>query len=428
MSLTGELIDLVWDKPVQPADLSSACSYVLDAMACAVAAPGTRAGRILAGWAAEDGGSGVLADTFRVAGLVHVLEIDDLHRGSVTHPGCVVVPGAWSVARSLGRDGRSFLTAVLRGYEVMARVGASVGPSHYRLWHNTATCGPFGGAAAAGSLWDLDREQLVWGLGNAGTQASGLWEFLADGSMSKPLHAARAAAAGVTSAGLARRGFSGPARVLEGDRGFYRAMCPDPCPERLAEDPEGPWALRCTSIKPWPSCRHTHPAIHAALELHEAVGDAPARRVMVETYDAALALCDRMEPASEADAKFSLQYCVLTALREGAVDFASFSEETRRQYGRAGVEVRVGALPEFQAAYPDRWGARVTVELNGGERVTAERRACLGDPEMPMGEDDLKAKARLLLQHGGMGSEEAETFMARVLGLAEAEHLPPLPV
>ncbi|MDH3222902.1 MAG: MmgE/PrpD family protein [Gemmatimonadota bacterium] len=426
MSLTGDLIDLVWDKPVRPADLSAACSYVLDAMSCAVAARHTGTGQILAAWA-EEGGSGVLVDTFRVAGLVHVLEIDDLHRGSVTHPGCVVVPGAWAVARSLGRDGRSFLEAVLRGYEVMARVGASVGPAHYRLWHNTATCGPFGGAAAAGSLWDLDRERMVWSLGNAGTQASGLWEFLADGSMSKPLHAARAAEAGVTSAGLARRGFSGPAKVLEGERGFYRAMCPDPSPGRLGEDPKGPWALRCTSIKPWPSCRHTHPAIHAALELHQAVGAATVRGVTVETYEAALALCDRSEPASESDAKFSLQYCVLTALREGAVDLASFGEETRRRYGRGGTEVRVVASPEFQAGYPERWGARVTLELNGGERLTAERRACLGDPEMPVGEADLRAKARLLLQHGGMESEEAETFMAEVLGLAHAEHLPPLP-
>ncbi|NNF29646.1 MAG: MmgE/PrpD family protein [Gemmatimonadetes bacterium] len=427
MSLTADLVQSVWEKPVREEDLTTAAAYVLDALACAVGGRFTRAGRILSDWA-DERGSGLLTDASRVAGLVHVLEMDDLHRESVTHPGCVVVPAAWAVATAYGKSGRELLTAVLRGYEVMARIGASVGPDHYKIWHNTATCGPFGSAAAAGSLWGLDKERMVWALGNAGTQASGLWQFLEEGAMSKHLHAAHAAEAGVTSAALGRRGFSGPARILEGDRGFYRAMCPDPDPGRLEADPEAPWELVLTSIKPWPSCRHTHPAVDAGLELHSAVGDRPVGRIGIETYDAALALCDRARPTSEYEAKFSLQYCVAVAVRSGQVDLRAFGEEERRVYVESPPEVEVFATQEFREAYPDRWGARVTVELESGERVSAEREACLGDPEAPLGSEGLWDKALGLLVHGSMSPDGARAFAHAVQALPEAPLVPPFPV
>ena len=427
MSLTADLVQSVWHKPVREEDLGAAAAYVLDAVACAVGGRVTTAGRILGDWA-DERGTGVLTEASRVAGLVHVLEMDDLHRESVTHPGCVVVPAAWAVATADGRSGRELLTAVLRGYEVMARIGASVGPGHYRIWHNTATCGPFGSAAAAGSLWGLDADRMVWALGNAGTQAAGLWQFLDEGAMSKHLHAAHAAEAGVTSAALARRGFTGPARILEGDRGFYRAMCPDPDPGRLDADPDGPWELALTSIKPWPSCRHTHPAVDAALELHDAVADRAVGQIAIETYDAALALCDRVRPTSEYEAKFSLQYCVATAVRSGRVDLKAFGEEERGVYEGNPPEVRVSAVPEFREAYPDRWGARVMVELEGGERVSASRQACLGDPEAPLSAERMGEKALGLLVHGGMSPDEARAFAESVRELPEASLVPPLPV
>src|SRR5206468_1592437 len=118
-------------------------------------------------------------------GLSHIVEMDDVHRASVIHPAAVVVPAALAVAEQRNSSGRDFLAAVTLGYEVAIRIGEAVGKTHYFHWHNTSTCGVFGAAAAAGWLMGLSAEQLTWALGSAGTQANGLWEFIADGAMSK---------------------------------------------------------------------------------------------------------------------------------------------------------------------------------------------------------------------------------------------------
>jgi 2-methylcitrate dehydratase PrpD len=179
--------------------------------------------------------------------------MDDLHRASVTHPGCVVVPAALAIGLQTRCSGPALLDAILRGYEAVARIGMAVGPAHYRIWHSTATCGPFGAAMAAADLLGLDDSQTVHALGNAGTQSSGLWQFIETGAMSKHLHAGRAAEAGVTAAELAALGFTGPPAILEGAKGLFAGACPDADPDAVTRDPSAPWQLRATSIKPWPS-------------------------------------------------------------------------------------------------------------------------------------------------------------------------------
>lgn len=146
------------------------------------------------------------------------------------------------------------------------------GRRHYRIWHNTATCGPYGSAMAAASLLGLSEEQTVDALGNAGSQSAGLWEFLDTGAETKHLHAGRGAEVGVVAATQAAHGFTGAPTILEGPRGFFKATCPDPDTSPLVPDDSDPWQLHLTSIKPWPSCRHTHPAIDCALTLYQRVG------------------------------------------------------------------------------------------------------------------------------------------------------------
>ena len=175
-----------------------------------------------------------------MGGLTHILEVDDLHKASVVHPGCVVVPAAWSVASREGIRGRALLVAILKGFEATTRVGMAVGPAHYRIWHNTATCGPHGSAYAAASLIGLNPSAVLDALGNAGAQSSGLWQFLETGAMTKHLHAGRAAEAGVVAADLAGLGFTGPPAILEGKKGFFAAACPDAQPEIVTGNPDAP--------------------------------------------------------------------------------------------------------------------------------------------------------------------------------------------
>ncbi len=417
MSLTRDLVRLIGAKTISDADRAHAALFVLDTLACAVAGRGAPPARMLMTVAPPDRND-VARRAFLVGGLAHILEMDDLHRDSVTHPGSVVIPAAWTIAEDRNLGGRAFLDSVLAGYEACCRVGMAVGKAHYRVWHNTSTCGPFGAAMAAAKLIGLNEDETVWALGNAGTQSSGLWEFLATGAMSKHLHTARATESGVLAALLAKEGFTGPEKILEGEKGFFAGLCADPIPQAIAADPARPWELTKTSIKPWPCCRHTHPAIDAALELHAALNGAPIARVSVGAYRAAIDVCDRPDPQDPYSAKFSLQHTVAIALKDGLVNQASFDADARSRMVGERAKVSVAIDPKVDAAYPMAWGVEVAVETTDGRRLAASRQHAKGDPENPLAEHDLKAKARAMLLESGLSEARTDAFIASILDLA----------
>lgn len=423
-SLTASLAALIAARPIRADDCRAAALFTLDALANALAGRKTTAGAILLDWAsAEPLTTG--REAMLLGGLTHILEVDDLHRASVVHPGCVVVPAAYALAHRRDVRGHAFLAAVLRGFEACCRVGMAVGPAHYRIWHNTATCGPFGSAYAVGDLLGLDHAAMTHALGNAGTQSSGLWQFLETGAMSKHLHAGRAAEAGLLAADLAARGFSGPPQILEGEKGFFKATCADPKPERLLAEPDAPWQLQLTSIKPWPSCRHTHPAIDAGLSLSAKIGNRKVERIRVNTYQAALDVCDRVAPRSEYEAKFSLQHTAAAAVTDGRIDFASFDQAARERLAATAARVEIAATAPYVQRYPVAWGAEVAVHLDDGSELSAAREHAYGDPENPLDEAAMRAKATMLLEYGGVASPGA--FIDAVLALAEDAPLPDLP-
>src|SRR6056297_1975522 len=186
-SLTRALARLL-PRPVGAEDRARAARHVLDWAGCAVAGAATAQGRGLAGFLPAYGagpcavvGRGRTGPpagaAFLNGGLGNVLEMDDIHRTSILHPGPVVIPAALAAAESQGASAEAFLDAVVRGYEATIRIGESVGPGHYAQWHNTATCGPFGAAVAACGLMGGGEDATVWALGNAGTQAAGPWRM-----------------------------------------------------------------------------------------------------------------------------------------------------------------------------------------------------------------------------------------------------------
>jgi 2-methylcitrate dehydratase PrpD len=423
MSLTRDLVRLIRSKPVGQDDLHRAMLFVLDTTACALGAHGSEPARILEA-VAPPTRSDTARRAFFFGGIAHILEVDDLHRASVTHPGCIVVPAAWAVAEAQDLGGHAFLAAVLAGYEACCRVGMTVGKAHYRVWHNTSTCGPFGSAMAAADLIGLDETRTVWALGNAGTQSSGLWEFLSSGAMSKHLHTARGAESGVLAALLAQEGFTGSDTILEGEKGFFKGLCPDPVPEALLANPDGPWELTRTSIKPWPCCRHTHPTIDAAIEIgrklagRQIAADKIAH-VDVGTYRAAIDVCDRPDPVEAYGAKFSLQHCVAAALHDARVVQSSFGEAKRAAMAPIRSKVSLRVAPGVDAAYPDAWGTELRVETMDGQVLEAARKHCKGDPENPVSEADLAEKATALLAAAPGGAAAAQATIAAIRGLLD---------
>lgn len=173
------------------------------------------------------------AATARAAALyngtaAHAAEIDDSFRDAMYHPGAATIAAALAASQQAGASGLDFLRALVLGYEVSTRIGVVLGRAHYRFWHNTGTVGAFGAAAAAGSALRLDAAPFAHALATAATFTAGLQQAFRLDSMSKPLHAGRAAEAGLVAAQLAQRGVTGSLDVLDGEAGLGRAMSDGP--------------------------------------------------------------------------------------------------------------------------------------------------------------------------------------------------------
>lgn len=327
----------------------------------------------------------------------HVVEMDDLHKPSVLHPAAPVISPALAVAERDAISGAELLCAIVAGYEVAIRAGEALGPSHYHFWHTTATCGVFGSAAATGRILRLTPEQLIWALGNAGTQSAGLWQFLVEGAMSKQLHLAKAAADGLLAALLAQQGFTGSSQIFEGEKGLARATSAAPDLGRLTKDlGDGPLRILENSFKAHAACYHIHSTIEAAMALKSRFDLQPAEisRITVRLYSAAVDLLQDVELVNPYAAKFSVPYCIATALLKGRVGLGEFTEEAIRDETVHQLMSLVEVLRDQQLdqGYPDAWPAIVTIETAEGVRLETRVDYPKGDPKNPMDRDGLIEK------------------------------------
>jgi 2-methylcitrate dehydratase PrpD len=424
-------------RPVTAAIKARAVLHVLDWAGCAVAGMASPAGRAMgAGLMVEGQGRCAVAGSTRGAspltaallnGAVgNVLEMDDVDKRAILHPGPTVIPAALAAAQSADLSADEFLAAVVRGYEAVIRVGRAVGPGHYAFWHNTGTCGPFGAAAAAASAFRLDTNTTAHALGLAGTQASGFWQTRHEPhSMAKQLHTARAAHAGLSAAMLAGSGMTGPLFLLEGPQGFFAATCPGADPEDVLADFGDSWLIEDVSFKPWPACRHAHAAIDVALAAREAgVRGDQIEALSLATYGDALTFCDQPAPQSVIQAKFSLQHSVAVALLYGAPKLEHFEAEVfdRPEVRRLATKIAVSAAEPYTTRYPARYGAGLTVTQAGGT-VSFDAPDALGDPENPITAARVAEKARTLAVHGGFSAADADALVAAALALGEGASL-----
>ena len=435
VSLTQTLTQQI-ARPVDARARRRAVLQWLDWMACVAAGARAPVGGVLREWRLRPG---IVCNTPSLLGMAqndyhamlldagpaNVEEMDDMHRAAILHPGPVVIPALASVARRQPLSAAVALDALVRGYEVMIRIGRVVGPRHYFYWHNTATVGVFGAAAACASALGLSPEQTVWALGNAGTQAAGLWQVRLEPVMSKQLHTAHAAWSGMTAASLAQAGFTGPAFILEGERGFVAAMCEGADPAGItALEPD--WLIHDTSFKPWPACRHTHASIDCALALRALEGERPLdfETCVVETFADAVSICNNPRPTTRTEAKFSLQYAVVATAEFGALrpehfDDASFARADLRLRMQ---RVRVQAAADITQRYPSHYGARVSMTLSDGRSPSHEVQDSLGDPERALSAAAVFDKARKLMAYGAVSEQRIGQAIDAVTRLLEEDN------
>lgn len=358
------------------------------------------------------------------AAASHVAEQDDVHNGSVFHPAAVVFPPTVAVAQSIGASGAQLMAACVAGYEVGIRVGEFLGRSHYKIFHTTGTAGTLAAAAAVGNLLGLTPAQMQHALGSAGTQAAGLWEFLRTAADSKQLHTAHAASAGLTAAYLAKDGFTGAQDIFTGPQGLAAGMSTDANPAKLTEGLGTRWATAETSFKWHASCRHTHPAADALLQVmqHNGLQPADLAQVTCHVHQGAIdVLGPVVNPSTVHQSKFSMGTVLGLAARFG---FAGLSEFDAHFQAPETVALRDKVVMqldrEVDQAYPQRWIGKVTVTTTDGRTLHGRVDEPKGDPGNTLSRAEITDKALCLARYGGaVAAPQAEAAVARLWQVAQ---------
>lgn len=361
----------------------------------------------------------------------HIIEQDDVHNGSVFHPATVVFPAALAVAQALGSSGRELLTASVVGYEAGIRVGEFLGRSHYKVFHTTGTAGTIAAAVAVGRLLRLNPEQMLDAIGSAGTQSAGLWEFLRDAADSKQLHTAHAAASGLTAAYLAKDGFTGAKDILSGAQGMAAGMSSDADPAKITDRLGQRWALTETSFKFHASCRHTHPAADALLQVVQQQGLAPERiaRITAHVHQGAIdVLGPVIDPVTVHQGKFSMGTVLGLIAVFGKAGITEFEQSFRDPRVVAVRDKAAMVLdPEIDGAYPARWIGKVTVETTDGNTFRGRVDEPKGDPGNTLSRAELEDKALRLARFSGAASDtEMRAAFERLWHIAGAARTGPL--
>ena len=398
-----------------PEDVATAARlHFLDAIGVGLAAAGSPIGAAYRAYAAEvaKGGPATVfgqasgasaADAAMInGGLIHSLEFDDTHIGSIAHGSAVLTAGALAVAEAQKASGAALLGAYARGWEVLIRFGlAAPNGFHAKGFMSTSVTGTLAVALLAAQLMRLDEDRTLAAIGIALSQASGVMEFLTNGSSVKSLHPGWAAHGGVVAAMLARAGMTGPETSLDGRHGLFRQFTGDEGAagrfRALIGGLGREWHLPKAAYKLYPCCHYLHPFIEAAGQLAERgvrANDVEHMVCRVPQGEAAV-ICEPWEtkqaPATGHAARWSLPIAVAARLVEGKVDLATFETTANgavREFAR-----RVAWEPLPGARFPERFEAElVCTTKNGHQSVRIDD--VFGNHTRPPGAEAVLAKFR----------------------------------
>lgn len=430
--MSDEFIALL-RREVGQEDRELASYRLLDWLGCAVVGAKEKQGRAIARYARTlpEGSVVCIGGGRREASMAafvngslgNILEMDDLHRMSIVHPGDTIIPAVLAVAQRESSTAKSLLTAIVRGYEAAICVGQAAGPEHYHYWYSTATCGVFGAAVAAASLMGLDEDELADAIGLAGMQASGLWQCRLEAGFAKQLATARAAQSGVMAADLAKEGFPAPRQIIEGELGLLAATSPLARFETLGENDTCRWKIGEVSEKPWPGCRHTHPVVEAALRYRLSVPYEQIDHVEIHTYKSAVEFCDDPLPDSPHRARFSLQHAFAVAFSKGEPELRDYEGDvlTDVVIDQLRRKVTVFEAPALSDEFPRRFGCQVRLYTTSGDCIEESILSAKGDPENPVDRAASLRKFSLLASHAGLADDIAVNLEQAVLNLPSVD-------
>ncbi len=385
---------------------------LLDFIGVAIAGSIMDNSKILAQAAREWGGAPeatVIGFSFKLpapsAGLVngaigHAVQMDDTEWITVAHLGTEIIPAAFAVAEKQGNvSGKEIIKAIVLGYEGAVRIGAAVNPSHHRRGFSpNGTLGVFGAAIAAGCILGLSPSQMADAIGSAAMQSSGLEEFCYDGSMSAILNTGHATQAGIISALLAERGFTGSHTILEGKSGFCQAYSDTYDLSRITEDLGESYLVEDVWFKRYPTCAYINSALDIVLDLKQKYRISPDEviEVIIKTFKTVKNTVNNYNPDNSTAAMLSMPFAVSIAIHQGKITQEEFKDEwignaeVKDLMGRVRLVISDKELADL--GFEKDRGAIVQIICEDGKKYEGSVTAPRGDPVYPLSDEELHRK------------------------------------
>jgi 2-methylcitrate dehydratase PrpD len=350
----------------------------------------------------------------------HGEDFDDTFEGGPVHAGAVIVPAVLAIAEREQIPGRDALVGIAVGAEVMCRA-SMVAPKriHKAGFHPTAVLGTIAAAAGVAAALNFKKAELVNTLGIAGSMASGIIEYLAEGAWTKRMHPGWAAQSGIRAADLARAGFIGPRTVLEGTHGLYHGF---------AHTTEGDWAklldgfgerwlAASIAFKPYACGTMTQPYVDCARRLASRIRVEDIAEVVCEAAEGTVhrlwePLADKRRPPNAYAAKFSQPYCIAAGFILGHAGLEAFTEERVKEERLRALAGKVRYEIDPDNPYPDQFTGHVRVKLKNGTTVEERQVHMRGGAQDPLSRADLEEKFRLNCAYGGWSAVQGERFLA----------------
>ena len=347
---------------------------------------------------------------------VHGEDFDDTFEGTPVHVGAVMVPAMLAVAQARNLSGNEFLKGLAIGSELICRL-ALVAPTavHRQGFHPTAIFGAFGASIGISSALGSSSNQMVSSLGIVGSMASGIIEYLAEGTSTKRLHPGWAAGCGWQSANIGKSGFVGPRTVFEGTHGVFNTFAKTTIkPEfsYLTNDLGSRWECEKLAIKPYACGTMAQPFIDCSIKLKPEISNInEIDRIVARVGEGTVhrlwePLEEKQNPSSPYGAKFSVPYCIAVGLIDGQAGLKQFTEKRLQDPSLLNLASKVSYEINPDDEYPKNYTGDITIFNKNGTSISANQNCLRGGKLSPLKEEEVYKKFEENLKFSNVKSDE----------------------
>ena len=362
----------------------------------------------------------------------HGEDFDDTFEGGPVHSGAVIVPAVLAACEREDLSGARLLVGIAAGVELLCRLSLVAPKAIHRAgFHPTAVLGAIAASGAVATALGLAPGSAIAAIGIAGSMASGIIEYLAEGTWTKRMHAGWAAQSGLRAALLARAGFTGPRTVLEGTHGLFRAFAPSVAPDfsRLVDELGREWVLPSLAFKPYACGTMTQPYVDCAIALAERgvsaddiveirceVGEGTVHRLWEP-------LAEKQRPTTPYSGKFSTPYCMAVGFFDRAAGFAQFSEARLADPAVINLASRIRYVIDPDNEYPRNFTGHLRATLRDAQVIELRQNHMRGGARNPLSDREIEAKFFENALYGGWDRERAEQLRTWTYSVLSARDL-----